>query len=153
MGQTCAISRRPHGAWHAGHRIDSGSVPPQAHGTQPAIRSAPQLESLISYDVNVSVVRQKMLAWTPVERIWHFSQSSSFCIWHLNCEGLRSHLAEIPARIHLAPTKPSLLCLNETFLDKAILDLAIPSYDLVVRRDRDEIVMTGGNVGVWRCML
>ena len=60
--------------------------------------------------------------------------------------GLKSHLAEISARIHLAPTKPRLLYLNETFLDKAILDLATPSYDLAVRRDRNDGRQCGGVV-------
>ena len=87
---------------------------------------------------------RRTLPWASRSEPVHFPQPSTYCIWYLNCQGLKSHLAEISARIHLAPAKPSLLCLNETFLDKAILDLATPSYDLVVRRDRNDGRQCGG---------
>ena len=51
---------------------------------------------------------------------------SSFLVWHLNVQGLFSHVAELTARVQQAAVSPALICLNETFLDGEVIEL--PGY-------------------------
>ena len=41
-------------------------------------------------------------------------------VWHLNVRGWRTKEADVAALVRLATKKPDVLCLNETFLDKAL---------------------------------
>ena len=81
---------------------------------------------------------------TGAERDSRLVSQPSFLIWHVNCQGLMSHLSEIAARLQLASVMPGLLCLNETFLDRSVSDLSLPYYDLVARRDRTDGRRCGG---------
>ena len=65
-----------------------------------------------------------------------FWAKSTFSIWHVNNRGLISHCAALVARLQLTKSKPTLICLNETFLDDAIENIDIEGYTLVCRRDR-----------------
>ena len=76
-----------------------------------------------------------------------FNQQS-FTIWHVNIQGLRSHVADLVGRIRLATNTPHLLCLNETFLDQSIGDVAVEGYDVVARWDRAK---ERGGVCVYAC--
>ena len=60
----------------------------------------------------------------------------SMIFWHINIQGLRSHTAELVGRIRLATEAPHILCLNETFLDQTVGDVAVEGYALVARWDR-----------------
>jgi len=71
-----------------------------------------------------------------------------FKILFYNVQGLLSHLAELAAAIRLSELKPSLVCLNETFLDVSVEDVGLEGYDLVARRDRDD-GRKGGGVAVY----
>ena len=58
------------------------------------------------------------------------------CIMHVNIQGLRSHLAELCAVIRLSAAPPDIVCVNETFLDEGIEEIALEGFDVVGRRDR-----------------
>ena len=59
-----------------------------------------------------------------------------FTIMFVNVQGLLSHLAELVARIWLCSEAPSLLCLDETFLDKSGENGNLEGYQVIARRDR-----------------
>lgn len=77
-------------------------------------------------------------------------QDGSITGMFLNIQGLTSHLAELVAVIRLAKHPPSLVCLNETFLDKATEDIQLEGYKMVARRDRSD-GRKGGGVAVYAC--
>ena len=74
-------------------------------------------------------------------------QEERFAILHVNIRGWASHCAELTARIRLMPKRPDLVCINETFLDKARKSITLEGYNLVARRDRDE--RSGGGIAVF----
>ena len=59
-------------------------------------------------------------------------------VWHLNVRGWRSKEAEVTALVRLAKTKPHVLCLNETFLDRGVAELKLEGYEEVARKDRED---------------
>jgi hypothetical protein len=65
-------------------------------------------------------------------------------ILHVNIQGLLSGLTELTARIRLIKIKPTLVCLNETFLDKSVQSVALEGYRVISRRDRDDGRKCGG---------
>ena len=58
------------------------------------------------------------------------------CIMHVNIQGLRSHLTELCAVIRLSAEPPDIVCVNETFLDKAVEQIELEGFKVVGRRDR-----------------
>ena len=46
----------------------------------------------------------------------------AFSLLHCNIRGFISHRAELEGQLRLLPTLPSVICLNETFLDESALD-------------------------------
>ena len=65
-----------------------------------------------------------------------------------NIQGLQSHVAELSAAIRVCKTMPTLVCLNETFLDESIEEVLLEGYTIVARRDRDD-GRKGGGVAVY----
>jgi len=63
-------------------------------------------------------------------------QLQALCVWHVNIQGLRSHAAELVARLRTSETSPHVICLNETFLDQSIGNVEIENYVLIERWDR-----------------
>ena len=57
---------------------------------------------------------------------------------------MRSKLAELVARIRTAEQRPTILCINETFLDKATQHVSLEGYELIARQDRDDGQERGG---------
>ena len=58
------------------------------------------------------------------------------CVWHVNVQGLRSHVAELVARLRMSEHSPHLLSLNETFLDQSVGEVEIEGYVISARWDR-----------------
>ena len=61
--------------------------------------------------------------------------SSSFSVLHVNIRGWRSHVDELTAYVQLLDKKPSVIVVNETFLNKAV-SVHFPGYVVAGRRDR-----------------
>jgi exonuclease III len=57
-------------------------------------------------------------------------------VLHINVQGLRSHLAELSAVIRLSASPPDIICVNETFLDEGVEEVALEGYSVAGRRDR-----------------
>ena len=74
------------------------------------------------------------------------SFDTSFTMMHANIRGFISHRAELEASISLLPAMPSIVCLNETFLDKSVLSIALSGYVLLSRRDGD---CNGGGIAIF----
>ena len=70
--------------------------------------------------------------------------SCNISILHLNIRGFLSHKSELKARIRLMPSLPTLICLNETFLDKSLDNIVLDGYSLISRRDRQDDSGWGG---------
>jgi hypothetical protein len=71
----------------------------------------------------------------------------SFSVLHVNIRGYLSHLTMLSARLQLLQSKPQILCLNETFLNKATPFIYIEGYECIARLDRK--VKRGGGVAVF----
>ena len=71
-------------------------------------------------------------------------QAQDFHVLFFNIQGLKSHLPELSAFRHLAKIQPSVVCLNETFLDESIGEAILEGYDIVSRRDRKDGRKAGG---------
>ena len=71
-------------------------------------------------------------------------EANDFHILFYNIRGLTSHLAELAAVIRTSQPSPSLICLNETFLDKARENVDLEGFELIARRDRDDGRKCGG---------
>jgi len=71
-------------------------------------------------------------------------QDQQFHILSYNVQGLLSHQAELSAVIRMTTPSPSLICLNETFLDASVEDVLLEGYIIVARRDRDDGRKCGG---------
>ena len=67
-----------------------------------------------------------------------------FTILHSNVRGFISRVAELSARLRLMESKPSVLCLTETWADKGLPSLRIEGYTLISGRDRDDGRLGGG---------
>ena len=61
-----------------------------------------------------------------------------------NIRGLQSHIAELVAVLRVSKIQPSIVCLNETFLDSSIEDVPLEGYSEVARRDRADGRKGGG---------
>ena len=72
---------------------------------------------------------------------------SEITILHMNIRGFLSHLAELEIYIDNLPNRPSIITLNETFLDKSVEHIQISGYLLVSRRDRTE--REGGGIALF----
>ena len=88
-------------------------------------------------------------SFAPDERSREFDLISSapscnISILHLNIRGFLSHKSELEARIRLMPSLPTLICLNETFLDKSLDNIVLNGYSLISRRDRQDDSGWGG---------
>ena len=59
-----------------------------------------------------------------------------FTILYSNVRGFISRVAELSARFRLMVSKPSVLCLTETWDDKGLPSMRIEGYTLISRRDR-----------------
>ena len=80
------------------------------------------------------------LASTPASA--HFA--GDLVIMHVNIQGLISSCAELVARIRLMDTKPGLISVNETFLNRSVDTVEIEGYQLIARRDRCDGRSCGG---------
>eukprot|EP00969_Alexandrium_andersonii_P049158 2157325-Alexandrium_andersonii.AAC.1 len=60
---------------------------------------------------------------------------SELTLLHVNIQGFSSHKSELEARLLLLPSPPTMICTNETFLDRASHP-SLPQYTVVARRDR-----------------
>ena len=69
-----------------------------------------------------------------------------FTIMHINIRGFTSNRAELEASLSLQEVMPSIICLNETFLDKSTRSICLSGYVLLARRDRD---CNGGGIAVF----
>ena len=67
-----------------------------------------------------------------------------FIILHLNIQGRRTNSAELAAKIRMMPSKPALLCVNETFLDRSVERIQLEGYEIVHRLDRRSGKQSGG---------
>ena len=76
------------------------------------------------------------------------SQFKDFSLLHCNIRGFISHRAELEGQLRLLPSLPSVICLNETFLDESTADaqLWLTGYNLLSRRDRRDGRSGGGIV-------
>ena len=72
---------------------------------------------------------------------------SSLSILLCNIRGPRTNSVELSASIRDMRKSPSIICLNETFLDKSIVHPTLEGYALVARRDRAS--RKGGGVAVF----
>ena len=54
----------------------------------------------------------------------------------LNMRGYMSHIAETTALLRAMEEKPFLVCLNDTFLTKALENVELEGYQVLARRDR-----------------
>ena len=79
--------------------------------------------------------------------------TSEVDIWHINAQGLvhprppyseKQNVALLNARLQRAARKPTLLCINETWLTKAVAGIFIEGYTCISRRDRDSGMEQGG---------
>ena len=84
--------------------------------------------------------RQRRLGRREPSSIGH----EEFTILHYNVRGFISRVAELSARLRLMESKPSVLCLTETWADKGLPSLRIEGYTLISRRDRDDGRLGGG---------
>ena len=66
---------------------------------------------------------------------------------HINLRGYVSHIAEVTALLRGMVNKQFLVTLNETFLTKAIENVQLEGYQVLVRRDRES--QWGGGVLVF----
>ena len=64
-----------------------------------------------------------------------------------NIRGWASHSADLVATIRLTKNPPIMVCVNETFLNKAVEDVSLEGYALLGRRDRRD--QDGGGVLVF----
>ena len=71
-----------------------------------------------------------------------------FTILHSNVRGFIARVAELNARLRLMESKPSVLCLTETWVDKGLPSLRLEGYTLISWRDRDDGQL-GGVVAVF----
>ena len=67
-----------------------------------------------------------------------------FSVLHVNIRGFMSKVAELTARLRLLKSSPTLVCLNETFLDASTKEVELEGYVLVARRDRRDGRQCGG---------
>ena len=72
---------------------------------------------------------------------------NTFSVLLVNIRGFKSHRAELEARICLMEEQPTLICLNETWLDKSTEEIAMSGYKCVRRLDRRD-GRDGGGVAV-----
>ncbi len=73
---------------------------------------------------------------------------SSLRIVHFNLRGWLSHSAELESFLQHSEPRPDIVCLNETLLDKSVLDIQISGYACVSRRDRRD-GRAGGGIAVF----
>ena len=66
--------------------------------------------------------------------------------FHINIRGLRSHRDELQAVLDLRSPRPTIVFLNETFLDASVESVNLPGYALISRKDRDA---RGGGIAVF----
>ena len=62
----------------------------------------------------------------------------------MNIQGLLSSIDELVGYLLLMKQRPSILCLNETFLDQSVGDVEIEGYKLISRLDRRDGRKCGG---------
>ena len=65
-------------------------------------------------------------------------------ILHVNIRGWVTHHTELAARVRLMTVKPAVICVNETFLTKAVQNVKLEGYEIVHRLDRREDKECGG---------
>jgi hypothetical protein len=63
---------------------------------------------------------------------------------HVNIQGFLSSSAELVARLRMMQEKPTIVCLNETFLDSSVQHITLEGYSLIARRDRNDGRRCGG---------
>jgi hypothetical protein len=80
----------------------------------------------------------------PTDHSSTTTATSTLTVWHCNTQGLLSSLALLTARLRLATEKPSLICLNETFLSPATAVISVEGYTVAARRDRCDGRACGG---------
>jgi hypothetical protein len=67
-----------------------------------------------------------------------------FSILYVNIRGFITNSAELVARLRMMKIKPTLVCLNETFLNKDVKHVEIEGYTIIGRRDRRDGRKCGG---------
>ena len=65
-------------------------------------------------------------------------------VLHLNARSLVHKLAELTARLRCMSTKPHIICVNETWLDKSIESVFLEGYAVAARRDKSDKPNRGG---------
>ena len=73
-------------------------------------------------------------AWDGVDALP--IQPQCLNVWHINIQGLRSHVAELVARLRMSEQPPQVICLNETFLDQSVGEVELEGYVNIARWDR-----------------
>ena len=88
--------------------------------------------------------RQRRLGRGDPNTIGH----AACTILHSDVRGFISRVAELGARLRLTVSKPSVLCLTETWADKGLPSMRIEGYTLISGRDRAD-GRQGGGVAVF----
>ena len=70
--------------------------------------------------------------------------SARFSLELLNIRGFLTKLPELEGHLRLHSKPPTVLTLNETFLDKSVEEIRISGYKLISRRDRRGDTKGGG---------
>ena len=70
--------------------------------------------------------------------------AETFDILHANIRGLCSDLPQLTARLRALASLPTVVCLNETFLEASIGYKELEGYSVAVRRDRKDGRQGGG---------
>jgi hypothetical protein len=69
---------------------------------------------------------------------------SKFSVLHVNIRGFISHCSELVARLRTMRVRPTIICLNETFLDCSVGEVELEGYSMIGRRDRRDGRRCGG---------
>jgi hypothetical protein len=94
-----------------------------------------------------ALLNRQKAAKTPItemvqaDDLW---KKSRFSILHLNIQGFLSGSAELVARLRLMKRLPTVICINETWLDPSVGDVVLEGYRLIGRRDRADGRKCGG---------
>ena len=70
--------------------------------------------------------------------------SSHISILHLNIRGCHSYRSELQMQLKLMTEQPTIIILNEFFLDNSISSIDLDGYILISRRDRQDGSGWGG---------
>ena len=78
------------------------------------------------------------------EELGQLFGENEFSVLQVNIQGLVAHAMELSATLGLMAPMPDVICINETWLDKAVGGVDIDGYTCVARRDRRDGRKCGG---------